>query len=154
MEPVNLMLVDDEEKIISTMKRLLEKRGYNVLTAISGDEALKLLEEHTVHVVILDVKMPGKDGIRTLKEIKKRHTLVEVIMLTGHGSVETALDGMKSGAYDYLTKPAGIDVIIGKVNEAFEKIKVRKKKGCDVFQRDNRIEGGKTSRSVARISVN
>ncbi|SPD74445.1 Response regulator receiver domain protein [uncultured Desulfobacterium sp.] len=124
MEKMKMMLVDDEERFLSTTQKLLAKKGYDVLTAISGEEALDNLTKHNVHVVILDVKMPGMDGVETLKAIKRRFPLVEVIMLTGHGTVETAVDGLKSGATDYLLKPADINELIGKAEEAFAKRKV------------------------------
>lgn len=120
MEKMKMMLVDDEERFLSTTKKLLSKTGYEVLTAESGTEALDLLRRHIIHVVILDVKMPGMDGMATLKAIKKDFPLVEVIMLTGHATVESAVDGLKSGAIDYLMKPASIEDLIQKCEEAFE----------------------------------
>jgi len=121
MEKMKMMLVDDEERFLSATQKLLAKKGYDVLTAPSGSEALENLRSHNVHVVILDVKMPGMDGMATLREIKRQFPLVEVIMLTGHGTIESAIDGLKSGAIDYLMKPADIDEIIQKAEEAFHK---------------------------------
>ncbi len=121
MEEIKMMLVDDEERFLSTTKKLLAKKGYDVLTAISGMEALEILKRKIVHVVILDVKMPGMDGIAVLKEIKKRFPMVEVIMLTGHATVESAIEGLKSGATDYLMKPTGVEELLEKAMEAFEK---------------------------------
>jgi len=121
MKAMKIMLVDDEERFLSTTKKLLVKKGYDVLTAMSGMEALETLKSKTIHVVILDVKMPGMDGIDTLKVIKKEFPLVEVIMLTGHGTMESAVEGLKSGATDFLSKPADIDDLIDKAEEAFEK---------------------------------
>ena len=121
METMKLMLVDDEERFLATTQKLLLKKGLEVMTATSGPEALDLLRNHIIHVVILDVKMPGMDGIETLKEIKRAHPLVEVIMLTGHATVESAIEGLKSGAMDYLIKPADIGEILSKAGEAFEK---------------------------------
>lgn len=121
MKALKIMLVDDEERFLLTTSKLLSKKGYEVLTATSGNEALKLLERHAVHVVILDVKMPGLDGVATLKEIKKLFPLVEVIMLTGHASVDSAVDGLKSGAFDYVTKPCDIGELLEKAEEAYEK---------------------------------
>ncbi len=118
---MKMMLVDDEERFLSTTKKLLAKKGYEVLTATSGNEALNILASKTVHVVILDVKMPGMDGIETLGAIKKDFPLVEVIMLTGHGTVESAVEGLKSGATDFLSKPADINDILIKAEEAYEK---------------------------------
>jgi DNA-binding NtrC family response regulator len=121
MEKMKIMLVDDEERFLSTTKKLLIKKGYETLTAASGAEALETLKQKNIHVVILDVKMPGMDGIATLKEIKKQFPLVEVIMLTGHATVESAIEGLKSGAIDYLMKPTEVDDLLQKAEEAFEK---------------------------------
>jgi len=119
MEKMKLLLVDDEERFLETTAKLLVRKGYEPLTARSGAEALEALRLHPVHVVILDVKMPGMDGNATLREIKRQYPMVEVIMLTGHATVESAIDGLKSGATDYLMKPADIDELIAKAEEAF-----------------------------------
>jgi DNA-binding NtrC family response regulator len=121
MEEMKLMLVDDEERFLSTTAKLLARKGFKVFTALSGSEALDHLKQHNIHVVILDVKMPGMDGIAILKEIKRSFPLVEVVMLTGHGTVESAVEGLKSGATDFLSKPMDIDELILKAREAFEK---------------------------------
>ena len=121
MEKMRMMLVDDEERFLSTTKKLLAKKGYDVLTALSGAEALEILRTHNIHVVILDVKMPGMDGNAALKEIKRQFPLTEVIMLTGHATMESAIDGLKAGAVDYLMKPSDINEIIKKAEEAFGK---------------------------------
>jgi len=120
MEEMKMMLVDDEERFLATTKKLLSKKGIEAETALSGAEALEKLSSQTIHVVILDVKMPGMDGVETLKEIKKRFPMVEVIMLTGHATVESAVDGLKTGAVDYLMKPTDIDALIAKAQEAFK----------------------------------
>jgi len=121
MEAMKIMLVDDEERFLSTTQKLLTKKGIDVVTAASGAEALETLNHKYIHVVILDVKMPGMDGNETLKKIKRQFPLVEVIMLTGHATVESAIDGLKSGATDYLMKPTEIDDLIAKAREAFRK---------------------------------
>ena len=118
---MKLLLVDDEERFLSTTQKLLSKKGYEALTAASGAEALSILASKNIHVVILDVKMPGMDGLETLKAIKRDFPLVEVIMLTGHGTVESAVDGLKSGATDFLSKPAEIDELLAKAEEAYDK---------------------------------
>ncbi|MBF0119352.1 MAG: response regulator [Desulfobacterales bacterium] len=116
-----LLLVDDEVPFVETMSKRLNKRNMSILTAFSGQEALDLLKKNNnVDVVILDVKMPGMDGIDVLKEIKKDYPLIQVIMLTGHGTIESGIEGMKRGAFDYLTKPCNIDVLLNKVKEAKE----------------------------------
>ncbi len=121
MEKMRMTLVDDEERFLSTTQKLLARKGYDVVTAASGAEALEKIRSQNIHVVILDVKMPGMDGNATLKEIKRQFPLTEVIMLTGHATMESAIDGLKSGAIDYLMKPTDIDEIILKAQEAFEK---------------------------------
>jgi DNA-binding NtrC family response regulator len=119
MAIANVLLVDDEVPFVETMTKRLNKRDLQVSTAFSGAEALeKLGKQREVEVVILDVKMPGMDGIETLREIKRRHPLVEVVMLTGHATVETAIEGMKLGAYDYLMKPCDMEILISKVGGA------------------------------------
>ncbi len=121
MAKMKMMLVDDEERFLSTTQKLLSRKGYDTLTAVSGADALEILKSRNIDVVILDVKMPGMDGITALKEIKRRFPVVEVIMLTGHATVDSAVDGLKSGATDYLMKPTDINNLIEKAEEAFEK---------------------------------
>jgi DNA-binding NtrC family response regulator len=128
MSSVSVLLVDDEEKFVTSNAKLLNKRGYDILTALDGYEALKILETHNVHVAVLDVKMPGMDGISLLKETKKRFPLVEVVMLTGHATFETAVSGLKIGASDYLMKPCQISELMQKINEAYEKRKLNEEK--------------------------
>lgn len=125
MNIATVLLVDDEVPFVEAMTRRLTKRNLTVLAAFNGNESLASLGKNSsVDVVILDVKMPGMDGIETLREIKKAFPLVEVIMLTGHATVETAIEGMKIGAFDYLMKPCDIDQLMAKVQEA--KTKKRK----------------------------
>ena len=119
MSPVKVMVVDDEVLFVETLSKRLAKRNLGVVRAYSGLEALeKLGEENDIDIVVLDVKMPGMTGIETLREIKKSYPLVEVIMLTGHASVSSAIEGMKLGAYDYLLKPCDMDQLMAKIAEA------------------------------------
>ncbi len=122
MPLANVLLVDDEVPFVETMTKRLTKRNLRIASAFGGQEALdKLEEDRSVEVVILDVKMPGMDGNETLMEIKRRYPLVEVIMLTGHATVESGIEGMKMGAFDYLMKPCEMDQLISKVKEAAAK---------------------------------
>lgn len=117
-----VLLVDDEAPFVETMTKRLSKRELTVHTAFSGEEALSVLGTHrNMDVVILDVKMPGMDGIETLEKIRKEYPLTEVIMLTGHATVESAVEGMKRGAFDYLMKPCDIEQLMDKVNQATQK---------------------------------
>jgi len=122
MAIANVLLVDDEVPFVEAMARRLNKRDINIATAFSGLEALDVLsEDSSIEVVVLDVKMPGMDGIETLSEIRKKFPLQEVIMLTGHATVETGIEGMKLGAFDYLMKPCEMDILMKKVKEASAK---------------------------------
>ncbi|RKY91804.1 MAG: response regulator, partial [Ignavibacteriae bacterium] len=109
-----------EKDFIETLAERLQLRDFNVATALSGDEAIKLVEENEFDVIVLDVQMPGKDGVETLKEIKNIEQLSQVIMLTGHATVKTAIEGMKNGAFDYLMKPTDTDELIEMINNAYK----------------------------------
>lgn len=128
MDTVKVMLVDDETEFIETLVKRLKKRDLDVSSADSGDEALSKLDAGPVDVVVLDVKMPGMSGIDTLKEIKTRQPLIEVIMLTGHASVEVAIQGMELGAFDYLMKPMDIDELLYKIQDAYQKKSIQENK--------------------------
>ncbi len=119
MPSLKVMIVDDEVPFVETISKRLTKRDLEVVQAFSGTEALNWLAKDTgIDVIILDVKMPGMDGIETLREIKKSYPLVEVIMLTGHATVDSAIEGMRQGAYDYLMKPCNMDDLITQIAEA------------------------------------
>lgn len=119
MIKMRIMLVDDEERFLQTTGTLIKKKGYDVVTATSGEECLEKLQHELVHVVILDVKMPGIDGVETLRRIKQRYPRIEVIMLTGHATADSAVEGLKCGATDYLQKPASIEDLLTKAEDAF-----------------------------------
>ena len=122
MAIANVLLVDDEVPFVEAMARRLNKRNIDITTAFSGSEALDVIEkDRSIEVVILDVKMPGMDGIETLGKIRNKFPLQEVIMLTGHATVETGIEGMKLGAFDYLMKPCDMDVLLEKVTQAAAK---------------------------------
>ena len=118
MEKCRVLLVDDERDFLEVLTRRLGKRDVNVVGVSSGGEALQYLQANEIDVAVLDVRMPGMDGITVLREIKKLNPLIEVIMLTGHASLEVALEGMRSGAFDYLMKPAEIDELLYKIQDA------------------------------------
>jgi len=131
------MLVDDEVPFVETMTKRLAKRDLKVLTAYSGQEALEVLNTNrNTDVVILDVKMPGMNGIETLEKIRKSFPIIEIIMLTGHATVESAIEGMKLGAFDYLMKPCEIDQLMAKVQEATKKKRDHEEKIKDARVRE------------------
>ena len=116
-----ILLVDDEEVFARNMQKLLSARGYHVRTVNSGDAAIRALMEQTADVIVLDLKMPGMDGLSTLKEIQKLDLFTQTLILTGHGSIDSALEAVKLGAYDYLTKPCEIDDLVAKIEGAWQK---------------------------------
>ncbi|MBW2620912.1 MAG: response regulator [Deltaproteobacteria bacterium] len=116
--PTKVLLVDDEEDFAEMLSLRLKELGEKVVIAYSGQEGLDTLAKTSIDVVILDIKMPGMDGIETLREIKKQYPIIEVILLTGHGSTETAVEGMKLGAFDYLMKPADFSDLAAKLEGA------------------------------------
>jgi DNA-binding NtrC family response regulator len=115
---IQILLVDDEKDFLEPLTQRLQIRNFHVETALSGESALDRIQRNDLDVVVLDVLMPGKDGIETLREIKKRRPLLQVILLTGHATVEAAIEGMKLGAYDFLVKPADVKNLAEKVIQA------------------------------------
>jgi DNA-binding NtrC family response regulator len=118
---IKLLLVDDEERFLHSMEKVLTKKGYDVQTALSGEQGLSLLREKSIDVVVLDVRMPGLDGLETLRRITRYHPCVEVILLTGHGTVESAVEGLRCGAAEFLIKPISVPDLIEKVEAAFRR---------------------------------
>ena len=122
MDYFRVLVVDDEQDFLETLVNRLNKRKIDTTGAKSGEEALELMNKKLFDVVILDIKMPGGiDGIEALREMKKVQPLAEVILLTGHASVETSIEGMKLGAFDYLMKPIKLEELLMKLAQAFEK---------------------------------
>ena len=120
MTDFTVMLVDDEEEFLEPLAKRLEKRNLRVLKAGNGETALEMIRQATVDVVALDVRMPAMDGIEVLQAIKAFDPAIEVIMLTGHASVEAAFEGLNKGAFDYLMKPVGIDDLMFKLQDAYK----------------------------------
>ena len=117
---VRVLLVDDEQDFAEVLAERLETRGFSVQKAFSGDDAINLISNQDADVVVLDVLMPGRNGVEILREIKQLKPLTEVIMLTGHATVETAIEGMKLGAYDYLMKPTETEDLVAKIQKAYK----------------------------------
>jgi DNA-binding response OmpR family regulator len=121
MDKFKVMIVDDELDFLETIVKRLKARNIDVNGVESGYQALETLDSRNPDVIILDVKMPGMDGIETLREIKKKKPRTEVIMLTGHASVESGIQGMQLGAFDYVMKPVALDELLEKVRQAYER---------------------------------
>ena len=129
-----VLLVDDESEFVAGLTQRLTQRNCSVTFAHSGKEALAQLEEDKdTEVVILDVKMPGLDGIETLKLIKEKWPLVEVIMLTGHSTIDSAINAIKLGAYDYILKPIEMEDLVSKIEKAASRKRHRDKLILDVY---------------------
>jgi CheY-like chemotaxis protein len=128
MKEFNVLVVDDEQEFRDITVKRLEKRGLKVQGAESGEKALEILEHSYTDVVLLDVKMPGIDGIETLRQIRAMKPLVEVVLLTGHASVDSGIEGMKLGAFDYLMKPIELEPLLEKLADAYEKKRFIRKK--------------------------
>jgi DNA-binding NtrC family response regulator len=117
--PIRVLLIDDEVGYVNVLSNRLSKRGFEVGKANSGSEALQRLRQQDYDVAVLDLKMEDMDGIEILKILKKMVPELVVIMLTGHGSAEAAHEGIKEGAYDYLTKPCELADLVEKIREAY-----------------------------------
>ena len=116
-----VLLVDDEEQFVQPLAERLKIRNYEAATCLSGEDALKKLKDYNFDVVILDVAMPGMNGVETLREIKRIKPLTEVIMLTGHATVDSAIEGMKLGALDFLMKPCKTEELVAKIDKAYDR---------------------------------
>ncbi|RJQ66516.1 MAG: response regulator [Desulfobacteraceae bacterium] len=145
MDYFSILVVDDEVDFLDTITKRLQKRNINTSGVTSAEEALKLMDKRLFDVVVLDIKMPGgMDGIEALREMKRKAPLTEVILLTGHASVETSIEGMKLGAFDYLLKPVKFEDFMVKLGEAFEKKdqheqKIRKAKIQELIRHPGRV---------------
>jgi two-component system nitrogen regulation response regulator NtrX len=136
-EDVLLYFLDDEISIIESLEGILSDDGFEVMHAYNGYEALKKIESESPDIVLLDIWMPGMDGIETLKEIKKISPNLPVVMITGHGTIESAVDATKSGAYDFLEKPLSIDKVMVTINNALNFRKIEEE---NIYLRKKSIE--------------
>jgi DNA-binding NtrC family response regulator len=135
---IRVLIVDDEEQFVEQLSERLQLRDYDVTSCTGGEEALGIVRKYNFDVIILDVAMPGMDGIETLREIKNIKPLIEVIMLTGHATVESAIEGMKLGAFDYLLKPTKTDDLVLKVDSAYarkamQEERIRQARANEIF---------------------
>jgi DNA-binding NtrC family response regulator len=121
---MRMLLVDDEARFVETLSKRLAARGFDVAQAFSGQEALSRLAVDETDVVLLDVRMPGMDGLETLRAIRREHPLVKVILLSGHASINAAVEGMRLGASDYLLKPVDLEDLLAKMESAVEKKRI------------------------------
>lgn len=120
-DKINLLIVDDEEPFLESMKKRLELRGFAVTCVNRGDKAIEAARQHPVDIALIDLKMPGVSGEQTLETLKREHEWMEVVILTGHGSVDSAVECTKSGAYSYLQKPCELDHLLEVLKDAYKK---------------------------------
>ncbi|NQU25002.1 MAG: response regulator [Candidatus Nealsonbacteria bacterium] len=118
---INLLIVDDEEQFLKSMTKRLEVRDFNVIAVDRGEKAIEAARERPIDVALVDLKMPGINGEQTLEALKKEHQWMEVVILTGHGSVDSAIECTKSGAYSYLQKPCEWERLLSVLTEAYKK---------------------------------
>ncbi len=119
-EYVRVMIIDDEVEFLSSMQRVLQRRNLDVSIAAGGEEALVLLKDTLVDVVVLDLKMPGMDGLEVLRRIKNTFPSIEVIILTGHPSAETAIEAINNGANEYMKKPPEVEELVKTIRRLYE----------------------------------
>ena len=134
-----LLLVDDEEQFVEALSERLTMRDYDVTTSLTGEDAIEKIKNYNFDVVILDVRLPGIEGAEVLREIKNLKPLAEVIMLTGHGTVEMAIEGMKLGAFDFLMKPCETEDLTAKIDKAHDR----------KAEQEDRIRAAKISQSAS-----
>ena len=120
MQEIRMLLVDDEDDFRTTLANRLKLRKIDVIDAGSGNEAIELVKQKSFDVAVIDVKMPGIDGIETLKQVKQLQPSIEIVMLTGHASIKSGMEAMKLGAYDYVMKPCDIDELLIKTGDAYQ----------------------------------
>ncbi|MDY6825320.1 MAG: response regulator [Thermodesulfobacteriota bacterium] len=127
-DPINLLFVDDEVQFLESMKKQLTARDFHVVAVDRGEKAIEAARRQPIDIALVDLKMPGLDGEATLKALKQDHQWMEIVILTGHGSVDSAVDSMQSGAYSYLQKPCKLEELLEVLKEAYKKKVMNKNK--------------------------
>lgn len=129
-KPITLLIVDDEEQFLKSISTRLTVRGFNVIAVDRGEKAIAAAKENPIDIALVDLKMPGINGEETLKALKKEYKWMEIVILTGHGSVESAVHCTQIGAYSYLQKPCELDTLLEVLTKAYKK-KVMNRKNID-----------------------
>jgi DNA-binding NtrC family response regulator len=120
-EKINLLLVDDEEQFLESITKSLELRDFHVIAVNRGDKAIEAAEENPIDIALVDLKMPGMSGEETLKQLKQEHQWLEVVILTGHGGIDSAVECTKIGAHSYLQKPCELNRLLEVLQDAYKK---------------------------------
>jgi len=156
MNQIRLLMVDDEALFLSPLVKRLTKRGFEPETANDGSSCLNMMRQKQYDILVLDVKMPGMSGLDVLSHVKTHYPETEIILLTGHASVQDGIEGIKSGAFDYLSKPVELEHLIGKICQAYEKIeRIKEKKAEAIFKEKIQKEMSAAERlaSVGTLAV-
>jgi DNA-binding NtrC family response regulator len=127
-EKINLLIVDDEEQFLNSISKSLELRDFKVIAVNRGEKAIEAAKNNPIDIALVDLKMPGISGEETLKLLKQEHKWMEVVILTGHGAIDSAVECTKSGAYSYLQKPCELNVLLEALKDAYKKKVMNKKK--------------------------
>ncbi|SDU50645.1 hybrid sensor histidine kinase/response regulator [Desulfobacula phenolica] len=152
-DDIDILVIDDEKDIRDGCERILQRMGCKVLTAASGKEGLEILEKSKICIVLCDIKMPGMDGLEVLTQIRKTHESILVIMITGFSTVETAIEAMKKGAYDFLSKPFTPDQLRINITRAIEKIRLTRQAECLKLERQRNLADLETEQSRIRTII-
>jgi DNA-binding NtrC family response regulator len=136
---INLLIVDDEEQFLNSISKRLSVRGFNVIAVDRGEKAIAAAKNNPIDIALVDLKMPGINGEETLKALKKEYKWMEIVILTGHGSVESAVECTQSGAYSYLQKPCELDTLLEVLVNAYKK-KVMNRKNIDEKKMDELLK--------------
>jgi len=126
-EKINLLIVDDEEQFLNSISRSLELRDFKVIAVNRGEKAIEAAKNNPIDIALVDLKMPGISGEETLKLLKQEHKWMEVVILTGHGAIDSAVECTKSGAYSYLQKPCELNILLEALQDAYKKKVMNKK---------------------------
>ena len=127
MEKINLLIVDDEVDFLNSITKSLEVRNFNVIAVTRGEKAIEAAKKNALDIALVDLKMPGMDGEETLKALKKEHKWMEIVILTGHGTIDSAVECTKSGAYSFLQKPCELDELLDILRSAYKKMLMNRK---------------------------
>ncbi len=149
-DKINIMIVDDEDQFLESMRKRLVARDFHVVAVNRGEKAVVAAREEPIDIAIVDLKMPGMDGEATLKALKKEHEWIEIVILTGHGSFESAMDLTKDGVYFYMQKPCELHVLLEVLSQAL-RTRVMKKRGLDADQMQELLQSVPANDSMALL---
>ncbi|MCD4742674.1 MAG: response regulator [Desulfobacteraceae bacterium] len=150
MEKINLLIVDDEVDFLNSITKSLEVRGFNVIAVTRGEKAIEAAKKNALDIALVDLKMPGMNGEETLQALKKEHKWMEIVILTGHGTIDSAVECTKIGAYSFLQKPCELDELLATLKSAYKKV-LMNREDMDEEKIDEMIElQTKTPREILK----